>query len=137
MAQHFESVEEYIASFPADVQEALQEIRRCCHAAVPGSGEMISYGIPTITLGGKYVVYFAGWAHHISVYPVPDGDESLSTELAPYRETGHRILIESLERRGNVAEALRAYERLRVLLRDELGIAPGPEVQAVHARLIA
>ena len=83
MAQHFESVEEYIASFPADVQEALQEIRRHCHAAVPGSGEMISYGIPTITLGGKYVVYFAGWAHHISVYPVPDGDESLSTELAP------------------------------------------------------
>ena len=85
MAQHFESVEEYIASFPADVQEALQEIRRRCHAAVPGSGEMISYGIPTITLGGKYVLYFAGWAHHISVYPVPDGDESLSTELAPYR----------------------------------------------------
>jgi len=85
MAHHFESVAEYIASFPADVQEALQEIRRCCHAAVPGSGEMISYGIPTITLGGKYVLYFAGWAHHISVYPVPDGDESLSTELAPYR----------------------------------------------------
>lgn len=87
MAQHFESVEEYIASFPAGVQEILQEIRRRCHAAVPGSGEAISYGIPTITLDGKYVVYFAGWAHHISVYPVPDGDESLSAELAPYRAT--------------------------------------------------
>ncbi|SKB63536.1 Uncharacterized conserved protein YdhG, YjbR/CyaY-like superfamily, DUF1801 family [Arthrobacter sp. 49Tsu3.1M3] len=84
MAQHFESVEEYIASFPADVQEAMQEIRRHCHAAVPGSGETISYGIPTITLGGKCVVYFAAWAHHISVYPMPDGDESLATELAPY-----------------------------------------------------
>ena len=84
MARHFESVDEYIASFPAEVQEMLQEIRRRCHAAVPGSGETISYGIPTITLGGKYVVYFAGWAHHISIYPVP-GDESLSAELAPYR----------------------------------------------------
>jgi DNA-binding SARP family transcriptional activator len=59
------------------------------------------------------------------------------TELAPYRETGHRILIESLERRGNVAEALRAYERLRVLLRDELGIAPSPTLQAVHRRLLS
>ena len=71
MAQHFESVEEYIASFPADVQEALQEIRRCCHAAVPGSGEMISYGIPTITLGGRYVVYFAGWGTTSPSTPCP------------------------------------------------------------------
>lgn len=58
------------------------------------------------------------------------------TELAPYRETGHRILMEALEQRGNVAEALRAYERLRVLLRAELGIAPSPTVQAVHRRLL-
>jgi SARP family transcriptional regulator, regulator of embCAB operon len=58
------------------------------------------------------------------------------TELAPYRETGHRILMEALERRGNLAEALRAYERLRVLLREELGIAPSPALQAVHQRLL-
>jgi DNA-binding SARP family transcriptional activator len=58
-------------------------------------------------------------------------------QLAPYRETGHRILIEALERRGNVAEALRAYDRLRVLLRDELGVAPSPAVQGVHHRLLA
>jgi DNA-binding SARP family transcriptional activator len=58
------------------------------------------------------------------------------TELAPYRETGHRILMEALARRGNVAEALRAYERLRVLLREELGIAPSPTVQGVHRQLL-
>lgn len=57
-------------------------------------------------------------------------------ELAPYRETGHRILMVALERRGNVAEALLAYDRLRVLLRDELGVAPGTDVQSVHARLL-
>jgi SARP family transcriptional regulator, regulator of embCAB operon len=57
-------------------------------------------------------------------------------ELAPYRETGHRILMEALERRGNVAEALLAYDRLRVLLRDELGVAPSPAVQSVHRRLL-
>jgi DNA-binding SARP family transcriptional activator len=58
------------------------------------------------------------------------------TALAPYRETGYRILMEALERRGNVAEALRAYERLRVLLREELGIAPNPTLRAVHRRLL-
>lgn len=58
-------------------------------------------------------------------------------ELAPYRETGHRILIEALERRGNVAEALLAYDRLRVLLRDELGVAPSPAMQVVHRRLLS
>jgi SARP family transcriptional regulator, regulator of embCAB operon len=57
-------------------------------------------------------------------------------ERAPYRETGHRILIESLERRGNVAEALLAYDHLRVLLREELGIAPSPALQSVHRRLL-
>ncbi len=57
-------------------------------------------------------------------------------DLAPYRETGHRILMEALERHGNVAEALLAYDRLRVLLRDELGVAPGPAVQNVHRRLL-
>jgi DNA-binding SARP family transcriptional activator len=57
-------------------------------------------------------------------------------ELAPYRETGHRILMEALERRGNVAEALLAYERLRVLLRDELGIEPSNDVQRVYRRLL-
>jgi DNA-binding SARP family transcriptional activator len=58
------------------------------------------------------------------------------TELAPYRESGHHLLMEALERRGNLAEALRAYERLRVLLREELGITPSPTLQAVHRRLL-
>jgi SARP family transcriptional regulator, regulator of embCAB operon len=57
-------------------------------------------------------------------------------ELAPYRETGHRILMEALERRGNLAEALLAYDRLRVLLRDELGIAPSPAIDDVYRRLL-
>jgi DNA-binding SARP family transcriptional activator len=57
-------------------------------------------------------------------------------ELAPFRETGYQILMEALERRGNIAEALRVYDRLRVLLRDELGIAPSPAVQSIHRRLL-
>jgi DNA-binding SARP family transcriptional activator len=57
-------------------------------------------------------------------------------ELAPFRESGYRILMEAFERSGNVAEALRVYDRLRVTLRDELGIPPGPAVQDVYRRLL-
>jgi SARP family transcriptional regulator, regulator of embCAB operon len=56
--------------------------------------------------------------------------------LAPYRESGHVILMEALEQRGNVAEALLVYDRLRILLRNELGVAPSQAVQSVHRRLL-
>jgi DNA-binding SARP family transcriptional activator/tetratricopeptide (TPR) repeat protein len=56
---------------------------------------------------------------------------------APYRETGHRFLMEALAAGGNVAEALRVYDELRLLLRDELGVPPATEVQALHRRLLA
>jgi DNA-binding SARP family transcriptional activator len=56
---------------------------------------------------------------------------------APYRESGHALLMRLLAARGNVAEALRVYDELRVRLREELGIAPGAAVQEVHRRLLA
>ena len=56
---------------------------------------------------------------------------------APLREAGHRLLMEALAARGEVAEALAAYEALRVLLRDELGMAPGEAARALHERLLA
>jgi DNA-binding SARP family transcriptional activator len=55
---------------------------------------------------------------------------------APYRESGHRVLMEALALQGNVAEALRAFERVRTLLRDELGVAPSAETRALHERLL-
>jgi DNA-binding SARP family transcriptional activator len=58
------------------------------------------------------------------------------TELEPFRESGYRYLIEALAARGNVAEALRVYEGLRTLLREELGIAPGRDTQLLHRRLL-
>ncbi len=57
-------------------------------------------------------------------------------DAAPYRESGHLYLMEALAAESNVAEALRVYERLRCLLRDELGIAPGDQVAALHKRLL-
>jgi DNA-binding SARP family transcriptional activator len=55
---------------------------------------------------------------------------------APYREGGHALLMEGLAAEGNTAEALLAYERLRQLLRDELGTTPSHAVSDLHARLL-
>ncbi len=85
MAEKFSTVDEYIASFPAEVREVLEQVRRTVHAAVPGAGEKISYQIPTITLDGKSLLYFSGWKEHISVYPIPPVDDALATAIEPYR----------------------------------------------------
>jgi uncharacterized protein YdhG (YjbR/CyaY superfamily) len=81
----FSSVDEYIESFPADVREALEEVRRAVRAVVPAAGEKISYDIPTITLDGKPLLHFSGWKHHIALYPVPPVDDALAAALDQYR----------------------------------------------------
>jgi SARP family transcriptional regulator, regulator of embCAB operon len=57
-------------------------------------------------------------------------------EAAPFRESGYRVLMQALAASGNAAEALRVYERLRTLLRDELGVAPGADAQELHRSLL-
>jgi DNA-binding SARP family transcriptional activator len=57
-------------------------------------------------------------------------------ERAPYRESGYLLLMRVREAQGNLVEALRVHERLRTLLRDELGVAPGPQVQAEFERML-
>jgi uncharacterized protein YdhG (YjbR/CyaY superfamily) len=81
----FASVDEYIASFPPDVQQVLQEVRRTIREVVPDAGEKISYQIPTITLDGKALLYFSGWKEHIALYPIPPLDDALAADIEPYR----------------------------------------------------
>lgn len=57
-------------------------------------------------------------------------------DLEPYRESGHRILMEALDRQGNTAEALLVYDGLRTRLRDDLGVTPSPPTQALHRHLL-
>lgn len=56
--------------------------------------------------------------------------------LAPLRESGARLLMGVCEQRGNRAEALLAYDALRTRLREELGVAPSAETQALHRTLL-
>jgi SARP family transcriptional regulator, regulator of embCAB operon len=55
---------------------------------------------------------------------------------APLRESGYRLLMDTLAAQGNVGEAMGVYDTARRTLREELGLAPGPAIQDAHARLL-
>ena len=81
----FKSVDEYIATFPDGVQATLRRVRSTIRKALPGAEEAISYQIPTYKLHGGYVVYFAGWKQHYSLYPATGRLVAVfEDDLAPY-----------------------------------------------------
>jgi uncharacterized protein YdhG (YjbR/CyaY superfamily) len=80
----FTSIDEYIATFPAETQKILQEIRATIKAAAPEAEEKISYQMPTFFLKGN-LVHFAAFKNHIGFYPAPQGIEEFKQELALYK----------------------------------------------------
>lgn len=88
---NFQSIDAYIASFPEKVQEIMHQLRATIKAAAPKAGEKISYNMPTFTLNGSNLVYFAGWKNHIAFYGAPRGNPDFQEDLSPF-ETGKGTL---------------------------------------------
>jgi uncharacterized protein YdhG (YjbR/CyaY superfamily) len=84
------SIDEYIASFPEEIQRILEELRATIRAAAPGAVEKISYQMPAFALKGN-LVYFAAHKNHIGFYPAPRGIEAFKQETSMY-ETGKGTL---------------------------------------------
>ena len=80
-----DSVDDYIRGCPPEVQRVLKELRRVIREVAPDAEESISYRIPTYKIGNKPLVYFAGFQHHVSVYPFSERSEAPLPGLAPYR----------------------------------------------------
>jgi uncharacterized protein YdhG (YjbR/CyaY superfamily) len=80
----FTSIDEYIKTFPEDVQIILEKIRQTIHKAEPDAIETISYQMPAFKLEGRVLVYFAGWKNHIGFYPTPSGTAAFKKELSRY-----------------------------------------------------
>jgi len=80
----FTSIDEYIVTFPAEIQHILQEIRATIHAAAPKATEKISYQMPTFFLKGN-LVHFAAFKHHIGFYPTPNGVDAFAADLAIFK----------------------------------------------------
>jgi DNA-binding SARP family transcriptional activator len=56
--------------------------------------------------------------------------------LAPFRESGHRLVMRAHTAVGNTAEALQAYERCRKMIARELGVDPSPQTKAVYESVL-
>jgi uncharacterized protein YdhG (YjbR/CyaY superfamily) len=84
LRKRFETIDGYIASFPKNVQDILEELRRIIKESTPESVETISYGIPTFDLNGKHLVHFAAYRSHIGFYPTSSGITHFKKELSRY-----------------------------------------------------
>jgi len=78
-------VDAYIARQPGDAQAVLRRVRRIIRKVLPDAEETISYQIPAYKIDGRYVVYFAGWKQHWSLYPITEPvQSSLRSALASH-----------------------------------------------------
>lgn len=78
------TVDVYIASFPDDIREKLEKLRKTIRESAPGAEEAIAYGIPTFRLNGN-LVHFGAFRDHISFFPTSSPIPVFEKELAPYK----------------------------------------------------
>ena len=80
-------MDEYVAKFPKNVRDILEELRRVIKESAPKAEETISYAMPAFRLNGKSLVFFAAWKNHIGFYPSgPSAIEAFKKELSPYKQ---------------------------------------------------
>jgi uncharacterized protein YdhG (YjbR/CyaY superfamily) len=84
--KQFKTIDEYINTFPENVQIILQQMRHAVRTAAPEAEEVISYQMPAFKQNG-IIVYFAAFKHHIGFYPTSSGIEAFKRELAPYKSS--------------------------------------------------
>ena len=92
------NIDDYISRFPAQTRLGLEQIRATIKKLAPAAEETISYGIPAFNLNGRYLVYFAGYKQHISIYPVPSGNKAFEKDFAPYDTSGKGTIQFPLEK---------------------------------------
>jgi uncharacterized protein YdhG (YjbR/CyaY superfamily) len=81
----FETTDAYIATFPKDVQEILEKLRRVIKESAPRAEEAIRYGIPTFRLNGN-LVHFAAYKNHVGFYPTSSPIPVFKKELSSYKQ---------------------------------------------------
>ncbi|PJZ53167.1 iron chaperone [Leptospira adleri] len=80
----FQTIDEYIACFPKEIQKMLSEMRNLIKKSAPMAKEKISYNMPAFAYNGN-LVYFAAFKKHIGFYPTSSATKVFENELAPYK----------------------------------------------------
>lgn len=84
--QTAQTIDEYIAGYPPEVQKRLEAIRAAVREIAPEAQETIKYGIPTFVMHGN-LVHFGAFKHHIGFYPTPAGLEQFDEQLRQYKRS--------------------------------------------------
>lgn len=79
------SIDEYLVTIHAETRPIIEKIRTLVKNLVPNGVETIKYRLPTIMLGGKNLVHYAAFKHHIGFYPTPSGITAFEKELKSYQ----------------------------------------------------
>jgi uncharacterized protein YdhG (YjbR/CyaY superfamily) len=79
------TIDQFIAGYPKDVRDILQNIRELIKKEAPTAQEAIVYGIPTFKLHEKNLIHFSGFEQHIGFYPTPAAIEAFKKELSGYK----------------------------------------------------
>jgi uncharacterized protein YdhG (YjbR/CyaY superfamily) len=87
-----ETIDEYISDFPRNVQPLLEKVRATIRKAAPGAEEAIKYGMPTFVLNGN-LIYFAGYANHIGLYPGSRAIEVFEDDLSRFETSKGTVRI--------------------------------------------
>jgi uncharacterized protein YdhG (YjbR/CyaY superfamily) len=80
----YKTIDQYIGTFPKDVQIILESMRETIRKAAPKAKEAISYGIPTFKLNGN-LVHFGGFKKHVSFFPASSGVLKFQKEITKYK----------------------------------------------------
>lgn len=86
MNKDFQTVDEYIQSFPKKTQVHLKAIRKIIKSTAPEAVEQIAYKMPAFKYNKKPLVYFAGYEKHIGLYATPSGHAKFKKELSKYKQ---------------------------------------------------
>ena len=86
MKTAFSTVDDYIRTFPEDVQSRLKTMRDLIKKLVPDAEEQIAYGMPAYKTFKKPLVYFAAFKSHIGFYATPTGHEAFKKGLSVYKQ---------------------------------------------------
>jgi uncharacterized protein YdhG (YjbR/CyaY superfamily) len=79
------SVEAYLAALPDERRAAMEELRQTIKAAAPEATETISYQMPTFRSHGQFLVSYAAFKNHYSLFPASEAVvAALGEEIAPY-----------------------------------------------------
>jgi len=81
---NFKTIDDYIKSFPKDIQKILGMVRQTIKKAAPEAEEAISYQMPTFKLNGN-LVHFAAFKNHVGFYPTPSGTKEFKKEISVFR----------------------------------------------------